>query len=450
MIERKESETKDESREDSGRNFGAWLRTSVSMKVVMIVILALMLLIPTVMVTDIIRERRSMHERVNEEISREWAGEQRIEGPILTLSREGQMEQHVLPETLKIEGEIVPESLHRGIYEVIVYSSDLVITGTFRPDQFLTPEEIEEVDWKDLYLSVGISDMRGVEQKVEVEWNEEAVEVRPGTKIPIIMPSGVTVELADSTALAGEEIPFRIRLHLQGSRRISFLPLGRTTDVRLASSWSGPSFTGAFLPDSREVGDSGFVASWTILEENRNFANSWRGIERVNGLGETSFGVTMMTGVDDYQKSMRSVKYAILIIAFTFLVFFLVEITNRRQIHPLQYALVGLALVLFYLLLVALSEHLGFDIAYIIAAGAITTMIGLYSLPTFRSKKLSLLLVGILGLTYSFLYVILQLEEYALLIGSFVLALVLGAVMYFTRNIDWYGVRRDGEALSDG
>ena len=426
-----------------GRNFAGWLRGSVSVKVVTIALLALLLLVPSMMVTEIVRDRREMSRETIQEVSREWAAEQTVKGPILTVPsgvREGssRVNTQILPETLEMRGEVHPVKLHRGIYEVVVYSSDLTITGTFRPADAFGELDPQQQRWEEAFLTLGVTDMRGIEEQIEVRWNGEEATVKPGSAFPELVNSGVTIEIAEIESSIAEEIPFTITLKMQGSRQLSFIPIGRTTDVSLVSPWNDPSFAGAFLPDSREVSESGFTAEWKVLEANRNFPSSWIGEEAGYVLDEASFGVTMMSGVNDYQKSTRSVKYAILIIAFTFLVFFLVEVTNGRRIHPFQYTLVGLALTLFYLLLVAISEHTGFNIAYGIAAGGVTAMIGLYSIPAFKSGKLSLLLIAVLVATYTFLFVILQLEAYALLMGAIGLAIVLASAMYFTRNIDWY------------
>ena len=439
----------------SGKDFSGWLRGSVSVKVVTIALLALVLLVPSMMVNEIVQERQRMSRETIQEVSREWAGEQTVKGPILTVpsgSREGgsRVNTQILPETLEVKGEVNPEKLHRGIYEVVVYSSDLTISGTFRPGDAFGDLDPEKQRWEEAFLTLGVSDMRGIEEQIEVRWNGEKARVKPGSTFPELVSSGVTIEISEIESSIAEEIPFTITLKMQGSRQLSFVPIGRTTNVSLVSPWNDPSFAGAFLPDSREVSESGFVAEWKVLEANRNFPPSWSGEEGGYLLDGSSFGVTMMSGVNDYQKSTRSVKYAILIIAFTFLVFFLVEITNGRRIHPFQYTLVGLALTLFYLLLVALSEHTGFNIAYGIAAAGVTAMIGLYSIPAFKSGKLSLLLMAVLVAVYTFLFVILQLEAYALLIGALGLAVVLASAMYFTRNIDWYRLgRRESEKGGD-
>ncbi len=242
--------------------------------------------------------------------------------------------------------------------------------------------------------------------------------------------------------MLNNKIDFKYDLDLQGSNNLSFIPIGNTTDIKIKSSWNAPSFNGTFLPDERSVSDSGFEAQWHILQLNRNYPQMWEGNMYSETMHSSAFGVNLIESLDDYQKSMRSVKYAILIIASTFLVFFLVEMMNGKRIHPFQYILVGLALCLFYILLVAISEQLNFNAAYIISAAAIVVMISLYSISIFTSKKLSFLLFAILTVLYGFLFVTLQMSDYALLTGSIGLTIMLASTMYFTRNINWYTIRR--------
>ncbi|MEM9340842.1 MAG: cell envelope integrity protein CreD, partial [Bacteroidota bacterium] len=205
----------------------------------------------------------------------------------------------------------------------------------------------------------------------------------------------------------------------------------------LNSSWNAPSFYGSFLPTEREITDKGFISKWNVLELNRNFPQSWVGIHQ-HDISSSAFGVDLIIPIDDYQKSMRSAKYAVLTLSLTFLVFFLVEVMNKRKIHPFQYALVGLGICLFYILLISISEHTHFNFAYGISAAAIITMISLYSLTVFKRLKLSLILAATLIGIYAFVFVTLQLADFALLLGSIGLTVILGLTMFFTRNINWY------------
>jgi len=232
---------------------------------------------------------------------------------------------------------------------------------------------------------------------------------------------------------------FSMNIDLKGSQYIDFVPLGKTTDVDLKSNWTTPSFSGTYLPDSREINTDGFTAHWNILHLNRNYPQSWIGSQYK--VGSSSFGTNLLLPVDNYKKSYRVAHYAILFLVFTFMVFFFVEVLNKVFIHPIQYLLVGIALVIFYTLLISFSEHIMFNIAYILSAILTLFLITGYTAAILKSRKIALLIFGILTLLYSFIFTIIQMEDYALLIGSIGLFLILGIVMYFSRKIDWYDIK---------
>lgn len=426
-----------------------WIKNSVMLKFLTITILMLLLLIPLFMVTDIIEEREELNEAAVSEVSAKWAGPQVINGPILVLPVDYSVAEedkvrtetrfiHVLPHQLDIDGKISPQKLQRGIYEVVVYKSDLDIQGSFKLDIPIDSADLKRIRFKDAFITMGITDLRGIEDNMNFQWNNERLGVQPGSRIPQTIPSGVTVDLPDLTDIMEATIPFTLKLKLQGSQNMHFIPLGSTTNVALQSDWSSPSFTGNFIPDNREVTENGFSADWKILQLNRNFPQTWTGPMSFGKLEAAAFGLNLLLPLDDYQKAMRSAKYGVMTIALTFLVFFLVEILNKRKIHPFQYALVGLALCLFYILLVSLSEHMTFNNAYTVATLSIVSMITLYSLSVFRVKKLTMILALTLIAIYGFLFVTLQLADYALLMGSVGLTIILAMTMYFTRNINWY------------
>ncbi len=426
-----------------------WIKNSVTLKLITITILMLLLLIPTSMIESIISEREELNHQTILEVSSKWAKSQQINGPIMTIpiiyehEKDGQKllttkYYHILPEELNISGSIEPQRLKRGIYEVVVYTSDLVISGNFSGIEKIDYTNLKEIKYDQSFLTIGISDLRGIEEQIVLKWNNQNLGVQPGSMIPGTIYSGITVNLPTVENMIEKPINFEFHLNLQGSQNLSFIPLGKVTEVDIKSNWPSPSFNGNFLPDFREVSGDGFIARWKILQLNRNFPQSWIGTNQLEKMNNASFGVDLFLPLDDYQKSTRSIKYAVMTIALTFLIFFLVEILNRRKIHPFQYALVGLALCLFYVLLVSISEHSNFNLAYGISTFGIVTMISLYSISVFKVKKLTALLVITLSAIYGFLFVTLQLVDYALLMGSVGLTLILGVTMYFTRNINWY------------
>ncbi len=427
----------------------SWIRNSVSLKLLTITILALLLLIPASMIQSVIYEREQLSNEAVGEVSAKWANAQLVKGPVLTIPMVFEYEKdkepyqttryfHILPEQLRVEGEIFPEKLRRGIYEIVVYKSLLSVSGSFTFDHKTDYANLKSVTWEDAFLTIGISDLRGIEEDVVVKWGDRNLKVQPGSRVEGLIPAGFTVPLPSPESLQAGTIDFKFDLKLQGSQNMSFVPLGSTTAVRLQSPWASPSFAGSFLPDERDVTEKGFSADWKVLQLNRNFPQSWLGESQYANIDEAAFGVNLLLPIDDYQKSMRSAKYALMTIALTFLVFFLVEVITARKIHPFQYTLIGLALCLFYILLISISEHSNFNLAYFISAAATVCMVGLYSLSVFKQKKQAALLSVILSGLYGFLFVTLQLADYALLMGSIGLAVILSVAMYFTRNINWY------------
>ncbi len=432
------------------------IKNSVTLKLVTITILMLLLLIPAVLIEEIIFEREQLNQEVVDEVSFKWGHKQQINGPILTIPVIYEYEEeekktiytrywHLLPEDLKIDGEVIPKKLNRGIYEVVVYKSRVDVSGSFYLSQKPDPQDLKEIRYNEAFLTIGITDPRGIKSQIDLNWNGDNLLIDPGSRLSELIYSGVTAQIQNLRENLNQKLTFDFALDLNGSQNISFVPLGKITDVQLRSSWASPSFNGSFLPDSREVNETGFTASWSILQLNRNYPQSWIGNSHNEPMKNSSFGVDLILPLDDYQKSMRSVKYAVMTIALTFLIFFLVEIRNKKKIHPFQYALVGLALCLFYILLVSISEHTDFNLAYIVSAAGTILMISLYSLSVFRRFDQSLILIAALVGIYGFLFFTLQLADYALLMGSIGLSIILALTMYFTRNINWYNLNIETE-----
>ena len=421
---------------------GQWMRQSVTLKLITIGILALILLIPASMIQSIIHERESLHQQAVYEVSNSWAHDQHISGPMLSVpliyQHGTERMWHILPQTLDIEGEVMPKSLRRNIYEIVVYNSALHLKGKFKVPALEDTAKIQRIAWEKAFITLGISDLRGVKDQLNIRWNDQELPFQPGNKIPKIINSGISTTVPLS---AGATIPFTLDLNLKGSSRLNFLPLGNTTRVNLTSKWTSPSFQGNHLPEDREVDADGFRAQWLITQLNRNYPNNWIGNTEAPNLQQSSFGVDLILPLDNYQKNIRMAKYGIMTIALTFLIFFLAEIMNGRRIHPFQYILVGLALCLFYVLLLSISEHSNFELAYVLSSLGIIIMISLYSLALMKSAKFTTWLTAALVAIYGFLFVTMQLADYALLIGSIGLFIILAATMYYTRNVNWYKVQ---------
>lgn len=426
------------------------LNQSMTTKIVYIVVLVLVLLIPASMITSLMQEREAIKNSAVKEINKKWGDSQVIIGPYITIPYKHYQENgkfsvnyiHLLPKALNISATMTPHIRYRSIYEAILYNSKIDFSGTFSLD-YLKKLNInyEDISWDLATFSIGVSDMRGIKDTIQITYNNREYGVNSGLKTKFITNVGVSTQIP----LSHDDniLNFSFSLNINGSEEISFAPLGSQSDVEIKSDWKSPSFGGAFLPTSREITDKGFDAKWRILNLNRAYPEAW-----VNGqynVHSSIFGLKLIITADVYQKSIRISKYALLFIVFTFTAFLLSEIIGKKRIHPIQYFLIGAAIVLFYVLLISFSEHIGFDISYILCSLIITVLISAYSYGIIKSKYLTITIFVILSILYSFLYIILQSEGYSLLLGSVGLLVMLSAVMYITRQIDWYSFDEVGK-----
>ena len=402
----------------------------------------------------LVSERASRRKEAIQEITSKWSTRQIIGGPIVTIpytetwkDEEGETKSvikyiQVLPETLNIEGEIRPEVRYRGIYQAVVYNAQLDLSGDFSFKKLQTMNiDLDQLLWDDAFVSMNISDMRGINEYVELKWGEQAVLFEPGIKRGNdLFDSGISVRIPLGFGNVSDGINYALHINLKGSQALSFLPLGKTTIANLRSSWNNPSFDGAFLPEQHQIDNNGFSADWQVLDLNRNYPQIW--VENVSKktVLSSEFGVNLFSPVDIYTQTTRAVKYMIMFVGLTFLVFFLVEVFSNNKIHPIQYLLIGVSLCIFYLLLLALSEHVNFGLAYFLASLSVVILIGAYVRSALEKKVIPLITVGMLTILYGFLYILLQNQDYALLIGSVGLFLIIAAVMYTTRNVNWYQI----------
>ena len=424
--------------------------------------LIFLLLIPTILIQSLISEREVRKAEAVREVSSKWGNNQQLIGPILRIpyyeiskveklntSGKKEIEQtknlafaYFLPDKLSISGNLNPEKRNRGIYDIVVYRSKLNFSGNFSEIPFeklnILPENIV---WKDAAVLLTISDFRGIEEEVSLNWNEKKSTFNSGAKL----------SFGGNTDISGIFTPvvlenegksknnFNFQVSLKGSESLDFIPVGKTTEVNLKSNWQSPSFSGAFLPDKRTISEQGFSASWKVLHLNRDFPHFWTNLTP-STLNSSAFGVKLITPNDNYQKSSRSVKYAILIIALTFMAFFFIEIINRKKVHPFNYILIGLALCIFYTLLISISEFLSFNQSYLLSTLMTLGLIFLYSKSIFGDKRPATIISLVMLTLYSFIFVIIQLEDTALLIGSLGLFIILGITMFVSRKIDWQNV----------
>jgi inner membrane protein len=427
-----------------------WARNRVVFKAIIIGILTLLLLIPTAMIRQLIVEREGRQEEASNEISSKWSGKQTLTGPVLSIPYYEKYKDdagnvktvikyaHILPENLSITGELFPEKRYRSIFEIVVYNAKLKYSGHFNTISSETVNVPKENFLPDKALiSFGISDLRGIKDQISLKWNNSSMNFNPGVETVDVVQSGINtkvkIDLSDSL---NKQYNFSFDLNLKGSQTLYFVPVGKITEVSIHSKWKSPGFDGAFLPDSRTIDDNGFKASWKVLNMNRNYPQYWT--ESTYKIDDSAFGINLLMPMDGYQKASRSVKYAILLIALTFMIFFFIEIMNNKLLHPFQYILVGLALCIFYSLLLSFSEHMSFNLAYIISSVLTMGLIYLYTRSILNDKKLSLLIGSVLFILYAFIFTIIQLEDYALLMGSIGLFVALAMIMYYSRKIDWY------------
>ncbi|MEZ4999842.1 MAG: cell envelope integrity protein CreD [Bacteroidales bacterium] len=415
----------------------AWYET-LTVKLIILGFMTLALLIPLQLIQMIIREREASSNDVVTSISDQWGRQQTITGPVLNLPvyrvvelKEGKSNierdtWHILPEKLDISGKIDPQIRYRGIYEAVIYDSNLEISGSFilpdgRHDNY-------QVAWEEAYFTMGISDNRGLRDTVVMNAGGRIIDAIPGVYDQQLFLSGITFPA--NFAAPGESFPFRIDLGLRGSGGIYFSPAGKTTTVKIESGWKAPSFAGSFLPDNRQIDETGFSSEWVVTHLNRNFPQQWTG--EYEGFSSDTFGVDLILEVDHYLKSERSAKYGILFIALTFMVLLYLELTSSGKIHVFSYFLVGLALVLFFSLLNSLSEHTGFSLAYTISSVATISLVTLFTKSQVEGAKTVIVVGGMLTILYAFIFVLLALKDYAYLAGNIGLFVALGAIMYIS------------------
>ena len=424
-----------------------WDRNKIILKSFFIGFLTLLLLIPAALVQDLVRERAGRQEEAVKEISSKWAGSQTITGPVIGIpykeivtyeknTTEVIKWAYFLPDKLDIKAHIVPEKRYRGIYQVIVYTSELQVKGSF--DSLHIAElnlPVDRLLWNEAAVFFNISDVQGLKDEMTLHLAGTNLDMIPAKFSTEQFKNALSASFPASLANTHGPLDFSATVQLKGSGDLLFVPIGKTTTVNTSSSWPNPSFTGSYLPDLRAIKDSGFSADWKVLYMNRNYPQQWK--DNIHDMNNSAFGVNLIVPVDAYQQTTRSVKYAILVILLTFTAFFLIEWVYRRPIHALQYVLVGLALCLFYTLLLSFSEYIGFNSAYLVASLATILLIAWFVRSILRSSKMSLFIGALLTLLYGFIFTLTQLQDYALLMGSVGLFITLGVVMYFSRKIKW-------------
>ena len=422
-------------------------RENAGVKLLIISLLCLLLLVPWFFIRYTISDRNNTESEAEREVFSKWGEKQLVKGPAIRVNgTKDEGEFLLLPETLEIVSDAGCKSLNRGIYDFTVYDATVLMKGHFSLPKNMPSKQYNRLALNCWNMEVEVSSLKGLTDNPSVKLNGQ-----PLTAQDITFEGSRLIWKANLVSLLdGGGLDYEIEIKLRGSKSLSYLPTGNTTSVKMTSDCSTPSFCGNFLPTERNVGDNGFDAEWKVLAINRSFSqivtdSKWRdmGKERYAYLegddsGDDAFGVELRLPVEQYQQNERAVKYAYLIVLLTFAIVFFIELRRECPIHPVQYLLVGIAIMLFYTLLLSFSEHLSFLVAYIIATVMTVTLLALYLGGIMHDRKVGLLIGGILTVCYMFIYILLQIESYALLVGSIGLFAILAAAMSASRKVEWY------------
>ncbi|MFA6151576.1 MAG: cell envelope integrity protein CreD [Chitinophagaceae bacterium] len=443
----------DKSQETREPHKSFWETNRTLIKSLLIGFLTLIMLIPASFIKDLVWEREERQQQVIAEVSNKWALSQTVKGPILAIpywNNETQTDKSILrvkrtmflmPEQLNIKGKLNPEVRHRSIYDVTLYRSNLNIDGSFKPlDVTALGIPVENIIVSEIKILVGMDDVRGIEQDIKMNLNGTAAIMDAGIPANPHITKGLSKNVIWDL---NSNLTFSFNLQLKGSGDLQFIPVGKTTTVNITSPWLHPSFEGKFIPsESASIDQNGFNATWNVLQISSGIPSVL--LDQNINLNESAFGVKLIQPTDGYAKTQRSVKYALLFISLTFTIFFFIEVLQKKSIHPLQYLLVGLALCVFYTLLLSFTEYAGFNLSYFIASLATITLIGLYVWGIFKSGKIAISFTAAIAALYGYIFVLIQLEDFALLFGSIGLFILLAVIMYYSRKIDWYGTLKPG------
>ncbi|WP_437881951.1 cell envelope integrity protein CreD [Pseudomonas sp. LRF_L74] len=446
------------------------MHRNLAIKLAVVALLIMLLMIPILMIDGMIGERQSLRDDVLQDIARSSSYQQKITGPLLVVpyrktvrewktndktgvryqeEREYRGRLYFLPDRFALSGDATTELRARGIYQARLYESNNQVSGHFQlPAHYGITENVADYRFEQAFLAVGISDIRGIRNDLKLRLGEKEYGFEPGTSEQLL-GDGVHAPLPVLPADSEQTLDFAFDLQLQGTGQLDVTPVGRESVVDLKADWPHPSFIGEYLPNTREIRNDGFTAHWRTSFFATNMQEALDACVAQNDCSSFQnrhFGVSFIDPVDQYLKSDRAIKYALLFIALTFAGFFLFEVLKRLAVHPVQYGLVGLSLALFYLLLLSLSEHMAFGLAYALAASGCVTLIGFYVSHVLRSWTRGAGFTAGLAALYAMLYALLNAEDYALLMGSLLVFGLLASVMVLTRKLDWYGIGKPSVA----
>ena len=418
--------------------------------------LAILLTIPLFVVLALVQDREQRFRDTTAEIAQQWGGVQQLTGPMIvvpaiiaensgeagSVTRQADRNIIIVPEKISVIADSKTQTLSRGIHDATVYQSQMTIDGIFaKPDLDGMNSKIISVDWARAKIVTGLSEPNGIESvKVSIA-GKEIVKIEPGASTGTgFMPGfGVPADLnAAFTSVSPVDVPFKIVMSFKGSQELNFAPIARQTDIKVTSKWPDPSFSGAFLPKTRDVTKDGFTATWSIPELARNIPSAMIADQQTySTLTYASFGVRFYQPVDFYRLVERAVKYGVIFIGAAFLIVFAIELLSGGRMHLVQYTMSGLMIIMFFVLLLAFAEHVGFGMAYGIASGATGAVIASFVASLFDGKKWSMAAFGGFAVLYGLLYMVLRLEETALLAGAITGFLLLTVLMFSTRKVEW-------------
>lgn len=433
---------------------------STTAKMIMVGALTLFLLIPLFFVQDLIKERSQRKSEVVDEISNLWGSDVAFYGPILrvpyntyenvnvidqktgvsTLQRRATTNYaYFFPNELTNTSKVKKnESLKRGIFNPVVFTADMNFKGNFTTPNLAKLNISEEsVQWDKAVIIVKTTNLKSIKSELKIQLNNEKLTFEPQPDEKSSYSVLATTIFDYKTLAVNNQINFNFGITYNGSNSINFIPIGKMTTISIDSDWESPSFEGSFAANdtTKVVNKDGFHADWKVLDINRTFSQQYANV--LPDLDDYLFGVKLIDTVDEYQQNERVSKYGFLVIGLTFLIFFLIQSISKINIHIFHYSMIGIALIMFYTLLISITEHSSFSLAYAISGIAVVIMITLYSISILKNKKFPMFIATSLSVLYTFIYVIIQMEDYALLVGSIGLFFILGAVMYFSRKIDW-------------
>ncbi|MBK8337706.1 MAG: cell envelope integrity protein CreD [Sterolibacteriaceae bacterium] len=443
------------------------MQKTLLLKTLAILLLAALLMIPLGMIDNLVRERQNYLAQATVDIANSYAGAQTMIGPILVVPYDEEYRANeldpktektrevwrrqakqvlIFPDTLNVSGSVDTSVKRRGLFPARVYAMHAQVHGTLTLPAEL-PFERREKDSRIIvgqpYVSLGVSDPRGLAGAPHMEVDGKAAAFAQGTRLAG-QPTGIHAPLAIVAGGKAQTLPYTIKLDLTGTERIGFVPIAGDTRIDLQSSWPHPSFSGRFLPDpkTQSVSESGFKAQWRVAalatSAQQQIVQIANGSACKDSVCLDTLDVRFIDPVNIYTQADRAIKYDVLFIGLTFAAFFLFEVMKRLPVHPAQYTLVGLALAMFFLLLLALSEHMAFGIAYLIAASACVGLVTFYLAGVLGGWLRGLGFGGLLATLYGALYGLLVSEDNALLMGALLLFGVLGLAMWVTRKFDWY------------